>query len=33
MNLLSIAAYPQKVVKGVIIIASVLLQSLGRKKQ
>lgn len=33
MNLLSVAAYPQKVVKGVIIIASVLLQSLGRKKQ
>lgn len=32
MNLMSIAAYPQKVVKGVIIIAAVLLKSLGNKK-
>ena len=33
MNLLSIAAYPQKVAKGVIIIAAVLLKSIGNKKQ
>ncbi len=32
MNLLSIAAYPQKVAKGAIIIASVLLKSIGNKK-
>ncbi len=33
MNLLSVAAYPQDVIQGLIIIAAVLLQSLGRKKQ
>ncbi len=32
MNLMSIAAYPQKVVKGIIIIVAVLLKSLGNKK-
>lgn len=33
MNLMSIAAYPQKVVKGIIIIAAVLLKGLGNKKE
>jgi len=33
MNLMSIAAYPQKVVKGVIIIAAVLLQKVGSRSR
>ena len=33
MNLLSIAAYPQKVVKGLIIIAAVLLQQVGSRNE
>ena len=33
MNLMSIAAYPQKVLKGMIIMAAVLLKGLGNKKE
>ncbi len=33
MNLLSVPAYPQKIVKGIIILASIFVQSISAKKQ